>query len=237
MRTYVPIRGIPGLPKINPAAGLLSDTMMVGYKMLSNEDFSGNGHHFSYAGSFNEQGAVLANDVNHIITTPVFEENEMTLIICENIPMSNPVASIMSNLKIDASPWQGVRLTKSAGAGKMTGQFDIAKTGNALTSATLQIDNGWMLKAYTWNGSNLRIIQRAGGFTDQALPSRVKGTVNPFRFNGIPANIGGGTITGGVVSGTLGPVVMYNEYMDVNKAVNYMGLIAQMMASRGVPGL
>jgi hypothetical protein len=34
----------------------------------------------------------------------------------------------------------------------------------------------------------------------------------------------GGMITGGVLSGTLGPVVMYNEYMDVNKTVNYMGI-------------
>lgn len=64
--------------------------------------------------------------------------------------------------------------------------------GDSLTSATLQIDNGWMLKAYTRNGSNLKIFQRVGGFTDQPFTRRVKGTVNTFRFNGIPANIGGG---------------------------------------------
>jgi hypothetical protein len=225
------------LPLINPAAGLLSPTLIAGYKMLSNQDFSGNGNHFTWSGTFDTIGAVLANDINHIITTPVMEQDNMTVILCQNIPSSNPVTSILNNLNLSGTPYQGVRLSKSAGAGQMTGQFDISKNSAALTSVTTGIDNGWMIKAYTWNGSNLRIIQRAGGFTDAALTSRTKGTSNPFRLNGIPTNIGGGSITGGAVTGYLGTVLFYNEYMPVDKAVGYMDLVAQIMAPRGVPGL
>ncbi|MGK0688991.1 hypothetical protein ACSFC0_27005 [Serratia marcescens] len=225
------------LPVINPAAGLLSPTLLAGYKMLSNQDFSGNGNHFTWSGSFDGVGAVLASDASHIITTPVMERDNMTVIICQEIPSSSPPASILNNLNLSGNPYQGVRLTKSGAAGLTNGQFDVAKNTNSITSVNVDINNGWMIKAYTWNNSNLRIIQHAGGYTDFALTSRTKGTSNPFRLNGIPSNIGGGSITSGAASGHLGTVLFYNEYMDVSKAVVYMDIVSQIMAARGVTGL
>lgn len=235
MRLILPFTSTnPDLPVIDPVAGLLSATLIAGYKMLDNTDFSGNGNNFTWSGTFNSTGAILANDANHIMTTPIMEQDTMTVIMCFNIPSSNPVASLLNNLKTNSTPYQGTRLTKFAGAGQTTGQFDVATSGTSITSLTTAIDNGWMLKAYTWNGTNLRVIQHAGGYTDLALPSRTKGTVNAYRMNGIPTTIGGGSTTGGVVSGTMGPVLFYNEYMTVSKAVGYMNLVAAIMSNRGV---
>lgn len=221
------------LPVINPAAGLLSDTLLAGYQMMDNKDFSGNNRNFTWSGSFGTTGAILADGTANIITTPVMEQDAMAIILCARIPSINDVGSIVNNLDTRNTPYQGMRLTKSAGTGQTVGQVDIAKSDTGITSASTQIDNGWMLKTYTWNGSNLKIIQSSGGSTDFALPSRNKGTTNPFRMNGVPTGIGGGSLTKGF-TGELGFALFYGEYLGVTDAVNYMELVSQIMATRGV---
>lgn len=220
------------LPIINPTVGLLRDSLIAGYQMMDNQDFSGNKNHFSWNGTFDSKGAVLQNDADHIITTPVMEADEMTVILCLNIPSSNAKGSILNNLNASTSPPQGTRLTKLADAGSIVGQFDIAKNTTGFNSFGLDIASGWLVKAFAWKGDNLRVLNKTG-YTDFAFTSRKKGVSNPFRLNGVPDGIGGGSFTNGF-SGNLAFALFYGEYLTPSQVVDYMNLVTQIVQPRGI---
>lgn len=221
------------LPTIAPYAPLFNDNLIAGYGMLDNKDFSGNGNHFTWSGSHSSVGAVLANDADHIMSTPVMEQDEMTIIWVSNLSANGQAASLVNNLDTTAATYKGARLVKLA---NNNGQMDVA-TGLAsptLTSAGFGISGAWTARALQWKGNQLREVLRSGNVgSNITLANRAKGDVRPFSVNGVPSGVAGGTITNGAV-GTLGMLLFYDKMFTPTEIKDLMDKIAVIMQPRGV---
>ncbi|ROS02967.1 hypothetical protein [Raoultella terrigena] len=233
MRTIFNTRfNLPYTDIIDPRIPLITDSLIAGYDMLSNRDFSGRNNHFEWGGSFNSQGAILLNDANHIIQTPVIEQEEMTIITCWNITADSTNSSLFNNLDTSGTNYKGTRLSKLS---TNNGQLDIAKgSAGTLSSMASGVSGGWTARAWSWNGSTVRNIQHSGTIGQSvALTARAKNTTRAFSMNGVAVGVPGGSITAGN-TGTLGFVCFYAEYIAPEVAAERMNIIADIMAGRGV---
>ncbi|MDT0208527.1 hypothetical protein [Serratia marcescens] len=214
---------------VDPRIALITDTMMAGYDCLSNRDFSGRDNHFSWGGGYNSQGAILADDANHVIQTPVIEEDEMTIITCWNLSSGSTQASLINNLDTSTTAYRGTRLSRLSGS---QGQFDIA-TGIAtppVTSSPIGVAGAWTIRAITWNKTTYREIFHSGTISRETplTNGRAKNVSRGFSVNGVPAGVSGGGITAGV-TGTLGFLLFYNEYIDPAVAKSRMDAVTDIM--------
>ncbi|MGE5874398.1 hypothetical protein ACQJ1I_06495 [Klebsiella quasipneumoniae] len=233
MRTIFNTRfNLPYTDIIDPRIPLITDSLIAGYDMLSNKDFSGRNNHFDWNGAFNSQGAVLLNDADHIIQTPVIEQEEMTIITCWNITADSTDSSIFNNLDTSGTNYKGSRLSKLS---TNNGQLDIAKgSTGTLSSMPSGVSGGWTVRAWSWNNSTLRDIQHSGVIGHSvALTARAMNTARGFSVNGVASGVPGGSITAGN-TGTLGFMCFYGEFMDTDTAKSRMDVIANILATRGV---
>lgn len=213
----------------DPRIGLINDTMMAGYDCLSNRDFSGRDNHFFWEGGYNNQGAILANDAGHVIQTPVIEEDEMTIITCWNLSAGSTQASLINNIDTSTTSYRGNRLARLSGS---QGQFDIA-TGiptPSVTSSPIGVAGAWTIRTITWNNSTYREIFHSGTIARETTLTngRAKNVSRGFAVNGVPSGVPGGGITAGV-TGTLGFLLFYNEYIDPAAAKTRMDIITDIM--------
>ena len=216
---------------IDPRIPLITDTLLAGYDCLSNRDFSGRGNHFTWNGGYNAQGAILLNDSNHIIQTPVIERDEMTVIGCWNLAANANNASLVNNLDTSSASYRGGRISKLSGG---IGQFDIA-TGNAgsLNSISTGVAGGWTVRAWSWNSTTLREILHSGSVGSSVnMSARAKNVSRGYSVNGVPAGVSGGSISAGA-QGTLGFLLFYNEFMDLAVAKSRMDTVATIISGRG----
>lgn len=221
------------LPLLNKYYPLMSDSLMAGYGMLNEKDFSGNGNHFSWNGSFGKQGANLLNDTDHIITTPVMEQNEMSMIICCNLTGSNNDGSLVNNFRAIGSAFQGSRLVKLSNSN--SGQFN---TATGLTSPNTNpigfgISGAWTVRVFNWNNSLVQQLDHSGGSIKFDSTSRQKNISYGYYVNGVPAGVNAGGIIAGI-PGTLGFLAFYKEVMTPDMAKTRMDAVADIMLDRGV---
>ncbi|AWN08642.1 hypothetical protein HOT32_gp59 [Erwinia phage Faunus] len=230
MRTIYPVRiNNSSLVVVDKQVSLLTNTLLAGYDMLSNKDFSGRGNDFEYGGGFSAQGAALADDAAHIIKTNVMEQEEMTVIGCWNLGQSSVAASFINNFNGTGPEYTGTRIVKQAND---QGLMNIAAGGFGLEQLAFTFTGAWTTRAFRWNSSVLDVVYHSGLKNTKNLSGRLIGN-NPFVLNGVPEGVNGGGIVNGF-SGTLGFLLFYNELTPDSVCVERMNTLASIMSDRGV---
>ncbi len=219
-------------PTLEPLLALITDDMIAGWGMLDNTDFSGNGNDFTFNGEFNSVGAILANDADHVIQTPVLETDEMTLIYCCNVAaVPDVLSSLIGNINIGPpGPYNGFREYLN-----VTGQGFLSASAANGSLAALQhtFAGAWTVKTLRMSQTNLDVIIHAGTVSTRTIAGRAIGT-HPICMNGMPAGSPSAVIGG--LTGTLGPVLLYNGIYDAAKCVELMDAVADiMLTDRGTP--
>lgn len=221
------------LPLIDQRIPLITDTLVAGYDMMSNRDFSGHGNHFSWNGTFDSNGAVLKNSPESIIKTPVMEQDEFTVIFCCNIANDGIAKSFFNNFDTSTNMYTGTRLVA---LDNNSGQLNVASgigSGSSLTALGLTFTGAWTVRTLSWNSRLIRQITHGGSQNEMAMTNRGIGKKNPFFINGVPSNVSAGSIIAGA-SGYLGMILFYKEFIDATTAVQRMDTITDIMAKRGV---
>jgi len=221
----------PDLPVINPVASLISSSMIAGYSMTSNKDFSGKGNHFTWNGSFDSSGAVLANDANHVISLPFADTTNMTVIFCWNVA----AAASGSNRWLYGNSKPG-----TSGSTIIDGVFHRA-TGSNVTmgigtagggsSLAAQSTGAWTMQAHRFSETTIERITRAGAVTQASVTGRVAGA-SPIYVNGQPSSVNANYSSGS--AGNLGMMLFYNELTDNSTLATRMETISSIMSGRGV---
>lgn len=221
----------PDLPLVDPLFALITPELIAGYGMQSNKDFSGNGRDFTWGGSFSSAGAVLTNDANGIITTPVTEQDAMTIIFAWNIaPVSGQISHVIGNMTPAAAPFSGFRHYINASAVGNT------SAGTGLASPQTQSFSGgahgaWTAQALTISPTKMQKVTHSGSVLSVNLTSRSKSPL-PFYVNGVPADVAAPQRGG--LTGTIGLLAFYKAEYSVDKIKSLLDGAASIMAERGV---
>lgn len=226
----------PDLPLADPRLALNNENCLAIWDMQSTLDASGNGNNLTWDGTFDPStGAVLTAGEGGVITTPIFEQDEMTILLAYNLvqPASGVNAVLFSNFVPAVAPFAGTRLSYNGSSA--SGTFAVA-TGLAspsaatLTNAT--IVNAWTLQAYTISAANSRMqrVNRTGGVNTATISSRAKG--GRLYLNGMPASVPAAIKTG--FAGALGFAAVYDRELTTVEITAYLDVMASLMASRGV---
>lgn len=233
----------PDLEPADPLAGLLRPSIIAGYAMLDASDFSGNGKNLTYAGTFNDQGAVLDGTRANAMTAPISDTSEFTLIYCCNLsslPAGSPQKSFINSLNVSGATYKGFRILGQPSGG---GGFFFAQRGTQ-TERTMSstFTGAWtvqMVRVRQQDASSsiaqrvthgLAITTLSGGTPAfQSDPS-----TGPIYIGGVPSGVtAAGSIVDGV-TGTLGMLLFYNEWFDDATGKTIMDNVQKIMAGRGV---
>lgn len=225
----------PSLPLVDPAMALINDSVLGIWPMLSAGDSSGNGNNILFGGSFNGQGAVLANDPGSILSLPVAEQDDMTFIACLNIAApgaGNGAASLLGNLAPNAAPFEGFRASiQENGFVQLTAATG-ATTPPVTNSSPTNISGAWTLRAFRFSNTAMQHVTGAGVVTTTAISAGRAKSTRPIEFNGRSV-ASGASITRGL-NGTLGFLAMYRSLLSDAELIEKMGVVRSIMAGRGV---
>lgn len=231
MRTIYPVTvNNSDLVVVDKQIALLSDTLVAGYNMLDNKDFSGRNNHFTWNGSHNSVGAILMDDADHVMRTPITESDAMTFIVCMNLDNSSIASSLFSNLDTSKTNYSGAR------AVKLNNNQSVLNTATGSTNVMNQVQfnmsGAWTVRTFRWQDSVTQVLTHGGATTSINNTTRVKST-NRFNINGIPPDVYSSSITNGF-TGTLGFVLAYSEFSSNADAIKRMDIVASIMADRGI---
>lgn len=214
------------LPFIEPAMQLIRPSSLAVYDMLSTRDISGHTA-LSFTGSFNSQGAVV--DASTFINTNISEMDNITLIYCWNISVVGTNQLGFGNRTPASVPFSGISLSKQDTTTSLYVSTGLSSPASVTVGGNFL--GGWTAQTITVSNSQAQRITRSGTVTQATITSRSKSTV-PIYINGMPSSISSPVTTGGV--GTVGFFCAYNEILSSTDAISYMGVIASIMAARGV---
>lgn len=219
------------LPLIDPLISLVKPESLGVYGMLDLTDSSGVSGNLSYAGSFGASGALLTADSAGVITTPVKEQDEMTIIVCWNMAqVANTVSVAIGNMTPEAAPFSGWRhYTAANGTGQTT--MGTGASSPATTSFAGGTVGAWTVQAFTISNSLIQKITHSGAVTSAAVSARSKSAL-PFYINGVPDNVAAPQKGGN--TGTIGLVAFYNKVFTTAEIVALLDSAAAIMADRGV---
>lgn len=244
MRLILPITSSnPDLQPADPLTSLRRSSMLAGYDMTSRLDFSGNDKNMTYAGTFNSQGMVLDGTRENAALLPFNFTSEFSLIYCCNINSTAagaPQLSFLNALNVSGESYTGFRILQQAnnGGGFFFSQAN-TKTERVLNST---FSGAWTVQTVRVKQNDetsstaqrvthgLAITSLTGG--DPAFKSAP--STDPICLGGIPTSVGyAGSITAGV-TGTVGMILAYNEFLSDADAKSLMDSVASIMAGRGV---
>jgi len=222
----------PDLPQIDPLRALVNDYSLGLYGMLSSADSSFKSGALSFAGEYNEQGAVLTKDTSSVITFPVPETEEMTILVCWDLHLSSDMNQVaLGNITPAAAPFSGFRHV-SYTTGVQYSQIATGGTNPSLTLQTVGSFGAWTAQALQITPTTFRRITHSGGVNETALASRVISDLGYFYANGSPESLA--TPAGGGQEGTMGLVAFYNKAFTTEETVALLDSVAAVMAARGV---
>lgn len=219
------------LPLIDPLISLVTPEAIGVYGMLDNSDSSGVSGDMSFSGAFSDAGAVVTADASGVITTPVKEQDEMTIIICWNLArVADQVCVALGNMTPAAAPFSGWRhYTGATGTGQTT-----MGTGNS-SPATTSFSGGtvgaWTAQAFTISNSLMQKITHSGSVASATVSARSKSAL-PFYINGVPDSVAAPQKGGH--NGTIGLVAFYNKAYSNSEIINLLDSAASIMSDRGI---
>jgi len=220
------------LPQIDPLRTLVNDYSLGVYGMLSSADAAFNAGALTFAGEYNSEGAVLTQDSTSVITFPVAEVEEMTILVCWDLHTRTDMNQVaLGNLSPSSAPYSGFRHVRYTTGVQYT-QIATGATSPSLTLQSVGSFGAWTAQALQITNSVFRRITHAGDVTETALSARVMSDLGYFYANGSPDSLA--TPAGGGQEGTMGLVAFYNKIFTTDEVVSMLDSVAEVMAARGV---
>lgn len=224
----------PDLPLVDPLMGLVNDSTVAVYGMMDKLDSSGRSSPLETSVKFDAQGAILTPDAASVITTPVAQTDEFTVIYAWNLTRPSGVTAVMLNTMTPASaPYSGVRMATSA-VGQEFIQSGTGKTSPTINSLdTYHSTGNWIVQAISMNATRLDKYRLNNSSVEgMDLVNTPVNIGTKWRINGVGPDLPA-PITGGY-NGKLGLVAFYNKKLDQETIAALLVKAGKVLQNRGI---